>query len=203
MGVLNQDIKKMKRRKIVLIDGMPTAGKSTTSYNLAKKLPGWVFIDIWRIKDIFEPLGYSTDLDKSEMQSLMDISKKATIMIAREVIKSTQRNIILQEATTDFIKKKIGKDLKKYNYKIYTVQLTVPFKQAIKRNLKRNKPTLNFINTWTEERWNDKIKRKTKKGDIVVDTFKNNPEKVVEIILKSIDEKPKKHPYEDRIRRFW
>ena len=193
----------MKIRKIVLIDGMTIAGKSTTSYNLAKKLPGWIFIDIWRIKDMFEPLGYSTDLDKKEKSSLMDVSKKATIMIAREVIRKTQRNIILQEAKTEFIKKKLGKDLKKCNYQIYNVFLKIPFKQAIKRDIKRNKPTLNLANTLTEEWWENKIKRKSKKGVIVIDTFENKPEKVVEIILKNIGEKPKKHPYAGRVRRFW
>lgn len=193
----------MKKPKIVLIDGLPTTGKSTTSYNLAKKLPGWIFIDNWRIKDIFEPVGYSKDLDKKEKDSLMNISKKATMMIAREVIRNTQRNIILQEARTDFIKKKLGRDLKKYNYDIYTVQLTVQFKEAIKRNIKRKKPTLGFVKTWSEERWGDKIKRKIKKGDIIIDTSKNSPEKVIEIILKNIGEKPKKHPYGDLIRKFW
>lgn len=103
----------MKKPKIVLIDGMPTTGKSTTSYNLVKKLPGWIFIDIWRIKDIFEPLGYSTNLDKKEANVLMNISKEATIKLAKEIIRKTQRNIILQEATKDFIKKKLGKDLKR------------------------------------------------------------------------------------------
>lgn len=193
----------MKKPKIVLIDGLPTTGKSITSYNLAKKLPGWIFIDIWRIKDIFEPLGYSTGLGKKEMNALIDISKRAIIMIAREVIRKTQRNIILQEATTDFIKKKLGKDLKKYGYKIYTVQLKIPLKQAIKRNIKRKKPILNFLKDWDEERWEKKIKRKTKKGDIVIDTSKNNPEGVIKIILKGIGEKPKKHPYEKLVRKFW
>ncbi len=194
---------KMKRPKIVLIDGLSTAGKSTTSYNLAKKLPGWIFIDIWRIKDVFEPLGYSTDLDKKEMDALMSISKEATIKLAREVIRKIQRNIILQEATIKFVKKKLGKDLKKYNYEIYTVQLKIPLKEAIKRDKKRKKPTLGVGDYWTEERWENKIKKKRKKGDVVVDTFKNNPEDVVKIILKGIGEKPKKHPYADRVRRFW
>jgi len=194
---------KTKKQKIILIDGMPTSGKPTTSYNLAKKLPEWVFIDIWRIKDIFEPLGYSTDLDKKEMNALMDISKEATIKLAREIIRKTQRNIILQEATIKFVKKKLGKDLKKNNYEIYTIQLEVPFKEAIKRNKKRDKPDLSFIKTWTEERWKDKIKRKIKKGDIVVNTLKNNPKEVIKIILKAIDEKPKKHPYGKLVRKFW
>ncbi len=193
----------MKKRKIVLIDGMPTTGKSTTSYNLAKSLPGWVFIDIWRIKDIFEPIGYSKELDKKEKQALMDLSKNTVTDLVRGIIRGTQRNIILQEATIEFIMEELGEDLKKYNYKIYTVQLTVPFKQAIKRNIKRGKPTLNFVKGWTEERWQNKIQSKIKRGDIVVDTFKNNPKKVTAIILKSIREKPKKHPYGNTIRKFW
>tara|TARA_Y100000310_G_scaffold332589_1_gene408473 strand:+ start:860 stop:1441 length:582 start_codon:yes stop_codon:yes gene_type:complete len=193
----------MKKPKIVLIDGLPTSGKSTTSYNLARKLPGWIFMDIWRIKDIFEPLGYSTDLDKKEADDLMEISKEFTIRLAKEVIRKTQRNLILQETTTKFAKKKLGKDLKKYNYQIFTVQLKVPMKQAIKRNIKRKKPTLNFLQGWDEERWENKIKKKTKKGDIVVDTFENNQEEVVKIILKAIGEKARKHSYEKLVRKFW
>ena len=60
-----------KKNKIVLISGLSTAGKTTISYNLAKKLPGWVFIDIWRIKDIFE------SLDLKERKDIIAISKKA------------------------------------------------------------------------------------------------------------------------------
>ncbi|HJX50810.1 MAG TPA: AAA family ATPase [Candidatus Nanoarchaeia archaeon] len=193
----------MTNPKIVLIDGMPTSGKSTTSYNLAKKLPGWIFIDIWRIKDIFEPLGYSTDLDKEEAKKLIDISKDTTLNITKEIITRTQRNIILQEITKESLQEKLAEDLKKHNYEIYTVQLTVPFRQAIKRNIKRKKPTLNFLKDWDEQRWEEKIKKKIKEGDIIVDTFKNKPEEVVKIIIKEIGEKPKKHPYEDKIRRFW
>ena len=192
-----------KKPKIVLIDGMPTSGKSTTSYNLARKLPGWIFIDIWRIKDIFEPLGYSTDLDKKEADELMGVSKEFTIKLAREVIRKTQRNIILQETTTKYAKEKLGKDLRKYNYQIFTIQLKVPFEEAVKRNKKREKPDLNFFKIWTKERWDNKIQRKIKKSDIVVDTFENNQEEVVKIILKAIGEKAKKHPYEKLVRKFW
>ena len=192
-----------KKPKIVLIDGMPTSGKSTTSYNLARKLPGWIFIDIWRIKDIFEPLGYSTDLDKKEADELMGVSKEFTIKLAREVIRKTQRNIILQETTTKYAKEKLGKDLRKYNYQIFTIQLKVPFEETVKRNKKREKPDLNFFKIWTKERWDNKIQRKIKKGDIVVDTFENNQEEVVKIILKAIGEKAKKHPYEKLVRKFW
>lgn len=189
--------------KIVLIDGLPTTGKSTTSYNLAKKLPNWVFVDIWRIKDMFESVGYSNGLNKKEADLLMEISKETTINIAREVIRKTQRNIILQEATYKYVKKKIGKDLKKYNYKIYNVQLVIPLKEMKKKDKKRKKPTLGVGDYWTEKKYQDKLKRKNKGADVVVDTFKNSEKKVVEIILKAIEEKARKHPYEKRLRRFW
>ena len=193
---------KMKR-KIVLIDGMPTSGKSTTSYNLAKNLPDWVFIDIWRIKDIFEPLGYSKDLDINEKKVFTELSKKTVVTLVRGLIENTSRNIILQEATKEFVEEQLGDDLKKHNYNIYTIQLTVPFKEALKRNKKRKKPDLEFFKTWTEQRWDEKIKKKIQKGDIVVDTFKNRPQKAISIILKRIGEKPKKHPYENLLRKFW
>ena len=73
--------------------------------------------------------------------------------------------------------------MKKYNYQIYTVQLIVPFKEAIKRNKKREKPT-NPTKGYNKQTWNEKIKKKIHKGEIVIDTFKNKPEKVIEIILK-------------------
>jgi tRNA uridine 5-carbamoylmethylation protein Kti12 len=189
--------------KIVLIDGLSTTGKSTTSYNLAKKLPKWIFVDIWRTKDMFESIGYSASLNKKEADALMKISKEETIRLAREIIRKTQRNILMQEATLSLIKRKLGKDLKKYGYKIYNVQLVIPLSEMKKRDKKRGKPTLNLADYWTEKKYTDKLERKNKGADVVVDTTKNSEKKVVEIILKAIGEKAKKHPYEKRIRRFW
>ncbi len=193
----------MKQPKIILLDGMPTSGKSTISYELARNLPGWLFADIWRFKDIFETLGYSKGLDKKEKDALEKIAKEALVKLIRGVIRKTQRNIILQDTTPKFVKKNFGKDLKKFNYNFQVIQLKVPFKEAKKRNKKRDKPDLSFMKTWTEERWESKIKKKIKKGDIVVDSFKNTPEQVVKIILKAIGEKSKKHPYEKHIRKYW
>jgi len=187
----------MKKNKIVLIGGLSTAGKTTISYNLAKKLPDWVFIDIWRIKDIFEPLALK------ERKDIIAISKKAIIMLTREVMKRMKRSIILQEAKTDFIKKHLGKDLNKYNYEIYSVYLTVPLKHASKRDIKRAKPTIGIGKDWTEERWAEKIKKSIQREDIIIDTSKNTTKQVVDIILKKIKEKPKKHPHVNRIKKYW
>lgn len=193
----------MKRSKIILIDGVPTSGKSTTSYNLAKKLPEWIFVDNWRIKDMFEPLGYSNDLGKKEKKVYEELSKKTVVSLTREIIRKTQRDIILQEARLRDVMKKLGKDLKENNYQIFLIQLKVPMKEAIKRNVKRKKPTLNFLDGLNEEQWEDKIKKKSRKASVVIDTFENNQEEVVKIILNVVGEKAKKHPYEKLVKKFW
>jgi shikimate kinase len=184
-------------KKIILISGMSTAGKSTISYALAKKLPSWVFIDIWRIKDIFEPLGLK------KRDDIISISKKAVIMLTKEVIEKMGRNIILQEAKTDFIKRNLGKELKKHGYKVYSFCLTVPLKHAAKRDIKREKPTMGIGKDWTEERWKEKIKKLIQKDDVSIDTSKFTKKQVVDIILKKVREKPKKHPRSKMVRRFW
>lgn len=193
----------MNRPKIIILDGMPTSGKTTISYLLAKKLYGWVLVDIWRIKDMFVPLGYGNGMDKSEEKPFHEMSKKGIIKIAREIISKTQRSIIIHDIPVDDVKKKLGNQLRENDYEVFSFQLKVPFEEAIKRNKKREKPDLNFFKIWTKERWDSKVKRKIKRGDIVVDTSKNNPEEVVRIILKAVGEKPRKHPYEKLVRKFW
>lgn len=188
----------MKKRKLVLISGLVTAGKTTTSHELIRLLPEWIFIDNWKIKEMFEPLQLK---DRSEM---IKISKKAMIMITRELMRKMQRNIILQEAKKDFVKKHLGKDIKKYNYKLYSFFLDVDLKDAIKRDMQREKPTMNINKKgWSEEKWKKMRKAKPQKRDIVINTSKKNTEEVIKIILKEIGEKPRKHPYPhwDKIRR--
>ena len=63
------------KRKIVIIRGLVTSGKTTTSYELAKALPGWIFIDVLKIKEMFEPLGLK------DRTPLKEISKKAMVLI--------------------------------------------------------------------------------------------------------------------------
>ena len=193
----------MKKRKIVAIDGMTASGKSTTSYNLARQLPGWVFIDVWRIKDLFEPIGYSSSLDRKEAGVLAEIAKGETVRLAREVMRKTGRGIILQELTVDFVKKKLGRVMKEQGYELLSVQLKVPLKHATKRDKKRGKPTLGVGSSWTEEKWDEKVNRKIKKGDLVIDPSQARPDEVVKMILKHIGEKAGRHVHVDKIRRFW
>ena len=104
----------MKQKKIIVIRGKVTSGKTTTSHELAKILPGWIFIDPWKIKEMFEPL------ELKNRTSLKNASKKAMLVIMKEVIRNLEINIIVQETTVKYIKKYLGKDLKKHNYKIYS-----------------------------------------------------------------------------------
>jgi RNase adaptor protein for sRNA GlmZ degradation len=187
----------VKKHKIVIIRGKVTAGKSTTSYNLAKVLPDWIFIDPWKIKEMFEPL----ELNKRNY--LRTISKKAMLTIIREVIRQMKINIILQESTRGFIRKYLAKDLKKYNYEVYSFFLDVDLKDAIKRDKQREKPTMRIgKNVKTNEEWK-RIKAQPEKGDIIIDTSKLNEEQVLDFILKTIKERKKKHPRGHLIKRSW
>jgi len=188
----------MKKRKLVLISGLITAGKTTSSHELIKVLPGWVFIDIWKIKEMFEPLALK------DRTKLIDISKEAVLTITKKVMKDLGTNIILQEAKSDYIKKKLGKEIKKYNYEVYSFFLKNNFKDAIKRDKRREKETLGIPkNGWSEKDWEEKAKTKTLKGDIAINTSEKSLKDVVKIMLKSIKEKPKKNPHAKKIRKSW
>jgi len=186
----------MGKRKIVIIKGKVTAGKSTTSYELAKVLPGWIFIDPWKIKEMFEPLGLK------DRTVLKISSKKSMILVMREVIRHLGINIIVQETSQKFLKKYLKNDLKKYNYKLYSFFLDIDLKNAIKRDVKRDKPTMDLGKNIKTEDW-EKPKIQADKEDIVINTAKLKTKSVVDKILKEIREKPKKHPHEDKIRRSW
>ena len=81
----------MKKRKIVIIRGIVTAGKTTISHELAKVLPGWIFIDIWKIKEMFEPLGFKTTEERLPTRT---ISKKVMATMVRGVIRNKEKEII-------------------------------------------------------------------------------------------------------------
>ena len=186
----------MKQRKIIVIRGKVTAGKTTTSHELAKILPGWIFIDPWKIKEMFEPL------ELKNRTSLKNASKKAMLVIMKEVIRNLEINIIVQETTVKYIKKYLGKDLKKHNYKIYSFFLDIDFKSAIKRDIQREKPTMGLSKFKTEEEFSKK-KAKPHRGDLAIDTSKHSIKEVVKQILNEVGERKGKHPRADWIRRCW
>ena len=177
----------MGERKIVIIRGKVTAGKTTTSHELAKVLPGWIFIDPWKIKEMFEPLGLKN------RTILKNTSKKVMVLIMKEVIQNLGINIIVQETTQKFIIKHLRQDLKKYNYKLYSFFLDINLENAIKRDIQREKPTIGLGKIKTNEEW-EKEKAKPDKEDFVIHTSNYKIKEVVEIILKEIKEKRRKNP---------
>jgi|ETNmetMinimDraft_15_1059895.scaffolds.fasta_scaffold61228_1 shikimate kinase len=185
----------MKKRKIVIIRGKTTGGKSTISYELAKVLPGWIFIDIWKIKEMFEPL------ELKDRSIGNNTSKKAVNTILKEVIRELRANIILQESTIQYLNKIVGIDLKKYNYEVYSFFLDVDLKNAVKRDIKRKKPTMGIgKKSKDEDLWSSEGPQK-KKGDYYIHTGKNNLKQVIDIILEEIGEKGKSHPGKHLLRK--
>jgi gluconate kinase len=185
------------RNKIVVIRGKVTAGKSTTSYELARILPKWIFVDPWNIKEMFEPLNLK---DRTPLRS---ISKKAMLTIIKEVMRQMQINIIVQETSRSYLKKYLRDDLKKYNYEVHSFFLDVDFEDAIKRDAQREKPTMDIgKGVKNNEEWK-KIKAQPEKGDVIINTSEMELKEVINFIMKTIKEKPRKHPQEHLVKRRW
>ncbi len=183
-------------KKIVIIRGIVTSGKTTTSHELAKVLPGWIFVDVWKIKEMFEPLGLKN------RTPLKTISKKAMITITRDVIRQMGINILVQESSLSFIKKHLKNDLKKYKYKVYSFFLDLNEGDVSKRDKQREKPTMNLIKEIKKGKWREK-RVKPEKGDIIINTSNKSVKSVINIILKEIGEKRKKHPNLRALRKSW
>lgn len=183
-------------KKIVIIRGKVTAGKTTTSHELAKVLPGWILIDPWKIKEMFEPLGLKN------REPLKKASKKAMIEIMKVVIRDLGINIIVQETTQKFIKRYLRNDIKARNYKIYSFFLDVELKDAIKRDIQRDKPTMHLgKEVKNEEEWKNRIL--PDKGDFIINSSRETIREVRNIILKQINEKARKNPNANLIRKCW
>jgi cytidylate kinase len=166
--------------KIVIIRGKSGAGKTTISYELAKVLPKYAFIDIWKIKEMFEPLR----LENRDPQN--KVSKDTVYYIIKSALKNKViKNFIIQESTAEKVKINL-KDFISKKDKIYSFYLDVELKEALKRNKTRKKITMDkkhFINQST------KNLPKIEKEDFVINTSKNSIKEVIDIILREIKEK--------------
>ncbi|MFO7711172.1 MAG: hypothetical protein R6V53_05400 [Candidatus Woesearchaeota archaeon] len=162
--------------KIVIIRGKSAGGKTTISNELAKVLPDFVFVDIWKIKDMFEPLNIK---DRSHNK----IAKTATFHIMREAIKNIGTlNFLIQESRQATVKRYLREYIKKYDYKLYSFFLDVDLDIALKRNIEREKPTMpkkNFI---------EQTKKNKDKEDILINTSNKSIKQVIDLILKEIGE---------------
>ena len=189
---LNRFRFRVNMKKIVIIRGKSGAGKTTISYELAKVLPDFAFVDIWKIKEMFEPLNLK---DRRHNQ----VAKSATYHIMREAIKKIGAiNFVIQESRQSTVKKYLKNYLKKDNYKIYSFFLDVDLESALKRNVEREKSTMvkkHFI-----EQAKEGLKNKDKE-DILIGTSNKSIKQVIDFILKEIGEKRKNHSGKNKIRK--
>ena len=169
--------------KIIIIRGRSGSGKSTISYELARVLPNYAFIDIWKIKEMFEYL------NPKNRKPHNDISKKAVFFILKEAIKDgTYKNFIVQESSEKAIKKNLRNYLKKSD-EIYCFNLRVSLEDALKRNISREKKTMpkkHFIEAVQKDL------PKIRKGEIVINTSEKSIKQVIEEILIVVKEKKSK-----------
>src|SRR3989344_3014561 len=108
----------MKQRKIIIIRGLVTSGKTTTSHELAKILPDYIFIDVWKIKEMFEPLNLK------DRTPLKEASKKAMITIMKEVMTSLKTSIIVQETSRTYLMKYLKRYIKREKPTMFTKGLS-------------------------------------------------------------------------------
>lgn len=166
--------------KVITISGKSGAGKTTISYELAKILPKYQFIDIWKIKEIFEPLNLK------DRGSSNKICKDIVFLIMKKSIKQKiSQNFILQESTRKAVRKYMKNYLNKKD-KIYSFFLDVDLETALKRNKQREKGTMpkkHFI-----EQAKNNLPRPDK-NDVTINTSNKSKKQVVDEILKFIEEK--------------
>ena len=173
--------------KIIILRGKSTAGKTTLSHELSKVLSDSIFIDIWKIKEMFEPL-------KLKDRTITNkASKKGVTAILKIILKQLPKNIILQETTQSNLKKHLRNYLA--DYQIYSFYLDVDLKTAIKRDIIRKKPTTYIGKLYkTEKEWS-KNQPQPEKNDIIIQTHKASKKKILDFILATINEKRSQSKY--------
>jgi len=166
--------------KVITISGKSGAGKTTISYELAKVLPNFIFIDIWKIKEMFEPLKLKNRKPQNK------ICKDTIYFIMKQTLKQgISHNFILQESTRKAVKKYMKNYLKKED-KIYSFFLDVDLENALKRNEEREK------NAMSKKHFIEQAKNnlpKPDKKDILINTSNKSKTQVINEILKIVREK--------------
>ena len=162
----------MKKPRLVILRGKPTAGKSTAWHNLKKRkaMKDWLFVDHTNLK---------TNLGR-------ELGKESLFAVLK-VVMSSKKDIIIEEMSEETLRKYTDKEIKKYGYKIITFQFEISLKTAEKRNVQRAK------DKWHPLMGKKKVKELHKMHDeradekgILVDTNKLGKRKVVEFILEKI-----------------
>jgi cytidylate kinase len=155
-------------KKLIIINGPPASGKSTTLALLRPKLKNYVFVDRAYIKQMLKPL--SKKLRK-------ELSSHVSRFLITEAMKQ-KKNILTQEMCFDFFLK----DALKYEYKIHEFSLYCTFLTALKRDKERS----GKAKVGTIRKIHKKFRDKQPVASLVINTEENSPEKILKIMLKEI-----------------
>ena len=165
---------------LININGPMAIGKSTLTTKIWRHLKNWPFVDRPMIKRGLKPLGGA--LSK-------EISKKATYEIIKDLMKIDETpGIIVAELDPEIINKKIGKEMKKYGYKLLPFRLICSVKEAEKREIQRQKergglkPILSHLRKIHSEF------KHPHNFEVIIDTEKNSVDKSFKLMKKTIKE---------------
>ena len=159
-------------KKIAILRGRPTSGKSTAFHNLKKikEMEGWIFIDHPAIK---KRLGKEKAKEK-----LHELIKEAM---------KTGKNIITEESSRKTLNKYLRKEIKKCKYRIIVFQFTVSTEAAYRRDIQRAKAKWHpFLGKKKIEELHKMHDEMFDKKAFLVDTDKLNKKEVVELIIKKL-----------------
>jgi len=159
-------------KRIIVLRGKPTAGKSTAFFNLKKRkeMRKFLFIDHCSLKN---------KLGKEQ-------GKKALFEEIKNLL-PTKKDIVIEEMSKETLRKNMGYYLRKYKYFIIVFQFEVSKLEAYKRNIQRARER------WhpkMEKEWIDKMyalhEQRFDRKAILVDCDKLNKKQVVEFIIKKL-----------------
>ena len=168
----------MKQPKLVILRGRPTSGKSTALANLRKKkeMKNWVIFDFSKHKGNFDNFG----------KEGKEFAKITLAAILKSLLK-TKKNIIFDEMSRKSIMRYVGKEIKKYNYKIIVFQFTVRTETAYKRDVQRSKEKWHpFMGKNLVDKLHKYHDENIDPEGIIVDTNKLGKKQAVDFILKEL-----------------
>lgn len=170
----------MEKRKIVVLRGYLAAGKSTTFNNLKKnkKMKDWVFLDFPVIRKMYNNFNEGIQINLADL---------TFFNIIKELLK-TRKNILTQETSEERLIKELGKEIKKNNYEVDIIVLTISKETSLKRDTDRRKKK--GIKSRTKKEVYDNYNKRVKKlsdGKLYIDTEKLSEKQVINKIMEKIN----------------
>jgi predicted kinase len=159
-------------RRIIILRGKPTAGKSTAFHNLQKRkeMKKFLFVDHCSLKN-----------------KLGTEEGKRALFLELKKLMPTRKDIIIEEMSKQTLRKNLNYYLKKYKYKIIVFQFEVSKEEAYRRDKQRAKEN------WHPrmgKKWVDKMHKfheeRFDRNAILVDCNKLDKREVVDFIIKNL-----------------